>query len=97
MAWKKKYRCVQCGYEGALYDGYGFFKQHIATMTCGECHSLQNIVVGGIIGEIAPSYGSEFGRLCPQCSSQDMKIWDGVTCPKCSGRMEYSGDKEYWT
>ena len=31
--------------------------------------------------------GYEYGRLCPACMSQNLRIWDGHTCPKCGGRM----------
>lgn len=97
MAWKKRYRCQGCGYEADTYEGYGLFKQHIATMVCPECRTLQNIVAGGIIGEVAPSYSTEYGRLCPNCSSQDIRLWDGTTCPRCGAAMAFTGDKEFWT
>lgn len=34
MAWKKQFRCKQCGYEADVYEGRGFMGQHISTMTC---------------------------------------------------------------
>lgn len=46
MAWKKQFRCKQCGYEADVYEGRGFMGQHISTMTCPDCHSLQPLVVG---------------------------------------------------
>ena len=55
MAWKKQFRCKQCGYEADVYEGRGFMGQHISTMTCPDCHSLQPLVVGGVIGDAAPS------------------------------------------
>jgi len=68
------------------------------------------IVVGGIIADVAPSYRSEVGRLCLQCGSDKIRIWDKggnrdidnvvggyQTCPKCQGRMEETGEKEFWT
>ena len=55
------------------------------------------IVVGGIIADVAPSYRSEVGRLCLQCGSDKIRIWDKRTCPKCQGRMEKTGEKEFWT
>ena len=97
MSWKKKYRCEVCGYEADVYEGYGLFKQHISLMFCPECQTLQNIVVGGIIGEVAPSYQSEYGRLCPKCSSVNMRMWDGHTCPQCGNTMSFTGEKEFWT
>ena len=33
MAWKKQFRCKQCGYEADVYEGRGFMGQHISTMT----------------------------------------------------------------
>lgn len=66
MAWKKQFRCKQCGYEADVYEGRGFMGQHISTMTCPDCHSLQPLVVGGVIGDAAPSFRSEVGRLCLQ-------------------------------
>ena len=87
MAWKLKYRCKQCGYEAEVYEGRGLFRQEITAMSCPDCHTIQNIVVGGIIADVAPSYRSEVGRLCLQCG----------TCPKCQGEMEQTGEKEFWT
>ena len=75
MAWKKQFRCKQCGYEADVYEGRGFMGQHISTMTCPDCHSLQPLVVGGVIGDAAPSFRSEVGRLCLQCGSDRIRIW----------------------
>ena len=88
MAWKLKYRCRQCGYEAEVYEGRGLFRQEITAMTCPDCQTIQNIVVGGIIADVAPSYRSEVGRLCLQCGSDNIKLWDKHTCPKCQGEME---------
>jgi len=97
MSWKVKYRCEACGYEAEAYEGRGLFRQKITAMSCPECKTIQNIVVGGMIGDIAPSYRSEAGRLCLNCGSGDIRIWDMVTCPKCQGTMKPTGDKEFWT
>ena len=97
MASKLKYRCSQCGYEAEVYEGRGLFRQEIRAMSCPDCKSIQNIVVGGIIADVAPSYRSEVGRLCLQCGSDNIRLWDGHTCPKCQGKMEPFGDKEFWT
>ena len=97
MAWKLKYRCSQCGYETDVYEGRGLFRQEIHAMTCPDCKSIQNIVVGGIIADVAPSYRSEVGRLCLQCGSDRIRLWNGHTCPKCQGEMLQTGEKEFWT
>ena len=52
---------------------------------------------GITIADVAPSFRSEVGRLCLQCGSDNIKIWDKHTCPKCQGEMEQTGEKEYWT
>ena len=54
MAWKLKYRCKDCGYEAEVYEGRGLFRQEITAMTCPDCKTVQNIVVGGIIADVAP-------------------------------------------
>ena len=59
MAWKRKYRCKACGYEAEVYEGRGLFRQQITPMSCSDCKTIQNIVVGGIIADVAPSYRSE--------------------------------------
>ena len=97
MAWKLKYRCKACGYETEVYEGRGLFRQQITPMSCPDCKTIQNIVVGGIIADVAPSYRSEVGRLCLQCGSDNIRIWDKKTCPKCQGAMEDTGEKEFWT
>ena len=97
MAWKLKYRCKDCGYEAEVYEGRGLFRQQITPMSCPDCKTIQNIVVGGIIADVAPSYRSEVGRLCLQCGSDNIRIWDKRTCPKCQGEMEDTGEKEYLT
>ena len=47
MAWKRKYRCKGCGYEAEIYEGRGLFRQQITAMSCPDCKTIQNIVVGG--------------------------------------------------
>lgn len=97
MAWIQKYKCKQCGYEAEVYEGKGLFGQHITPVTCPDCHTIQNLVVGGVIGDVAPSFNSETGRLCLRCGSARIKIWDMHTCPKCGGEMEQIGAKKFWT
>ena len=29
--------------------------------------------------------------------SDDLRIWDGHTCPKCNGKMQQEGKEEFWT
>ena len=64
---------------------------------CLHCHTVQPLTVGGMIAEVAPSFSTEYGRLCPQCMSDDLRIWDGHTCPKCGGKMQQEGKEEFWT
>ena len=97
MAWKLKYRCNACGYEAEVYEGRGLFRQQITAMLCPDCKTVQNIVVGGIIADVAPSFRSEVGRLCLQCGSDNIRIWDMKTCPKCQGTMTATEEKEFWT
>ncbi len=97
MAWKKKYRCEACGYEAEAYEGRGLFRQQISAMSCPDCKTIQNIVVGGIIADVAPSYRSEVGRLCLNCGSDKIRLWDGKTFPKGKGRMEETVEKEFLT
>ena len=56
MAQRKTYRCKQCGYECYDYEGTGFMRQHIVSVSCPDCHTIQPLVVGGIIGNNAPSF-----------------------------------------
>lgn len=97
MAWKHTYRCDNCGYTAEIYEGRGYFRQKITPIVCTECNSIRNIVVGGIIADVAPSFGSEVGRLCPKCGNDDIRIWDMHTCPKCKGEMKKTDEKEFWT
>lgn len=97
MAWKLKYRCTSCGYEAETYEGKGLFGQHITAVSCPDCHSIQNIVVGGVIGDVAPSFRSEVGRLCLHCGSERIKVWNHTTCPRCGGKMQEEEEKEFWT
>ncbi len=97
MSWKKTYKCSKCGYQVDVYEGKGLFGQHITPIICTDCQTVQNIVVGGVIGDVAPSFNSEVGRLCPRCGSADIKMWDMHTCPKCGGELEFTGEKDFWT
>jgi len=38
-------------------------------------------VVGGVIGDAAPSFNSIVGRLCLRCGSDRIRKWDLQTCP----------------
>ena len=55
MSWKLKYRCKQCGYEAEVYEGRGLFRQEITAVSCPDCKTIQNLVVGGIIADVAPN------------------------------------------
>ena len=96
MSKKQSYRCSDCGYSVDVYEGRGFFNQHITMIVCKECRSVHPIVVGGIIGDIAPSFNSECGRLCPHCGSAEIAIWNGNTCPRCGGTMTADGEPDFW-
>lgn len=97
MAIKKTYRCSKCGYECYDYEGYGFMRQHIVSVSCPDCHTIQPLVVGGIIGNNAPSFNGLAGRLCLNCGSDRIVTWDKHTCPKCGGEMTFTGETEFWT
>lgn len=97
MAQRKTYRCSSCGYEAYDYEGIGFMRQHIVSVSCPDCHTIQPLVVGGIIGSNAPSFSGLAGRLCLNCGSRRIMPWDHHTCPKCGGEMVFTGEKEFWT
>ena len=97
MSLKKAYRCAACGYEAEVYEGKGLFGQHITPMYCPDCHRIENIVVGGVIGDVAPSFASETGRLCLRCGSDRIVKWDFKTCPRCGGVMRHGDEAEFWT
>lgn len=97
MSKKKIFRCKECGYETVIYEGRGFMGQHIEAMACPDCRNIVPLVVGGVIGDAAPSFNSLVGRLCLRCGSDRIHKWDMHTCPKCGGRMQPSGEEEFWT
>ena len=83
MSQKKIFRCQDCGYETEVYEGRGFMGQHIEAMSCPDCRNIVPLVVGGVIGDAAPSFNSLVGRLCLKCGSDRIHRWDMHTCPKC--------------
>lgn len=93
----RKFKCKTCAYEAGVYEGKGFMGQTIEMVSCAECHSLQPLVVGGVIGDAAPSFRTLVGRICLNCGSDKIKQWNGHTCPQCSGEMEDTGAREFWT
>jgi Zn finger protein HypA/HybF involved in hydrogenase expression len=97
MAKVIRYKCSSCAYEADIYEGRGFMGQHIVTMSCPDCHTLQPLVVGGVIGDAAPSFNSIVGRLCLHCGSDRIREWDGRTCPACGGLMEPTDNQQFWT
>ncbi len=97
MAKVYKYRCEQCGYEADIYEGRGFMGQHIVMVSCPDCHNIEPLVVGGVIGDSAPSFNSIVGRLCLQCGSDRIQEWDGHSCPRCGKKMTPTGDAKFWT
>lgn len=97
MAWKRKYACRVCGYATDIYEGKGFMGQHMETVICQHCKTLQPLVVGGVIGNVAAEFSSIVGRLCLGCGSEKIRKWNGETCPKCGNHMEFTGEKEFWT
>ena len=97
MAHIIKYKCKKCGYETDLYEGRGFMGQHIEMITCEDCHTVQPLVVGGVIADSAPVFSSLAGRLCLNCGSTHIKPWDRKTCPKCGKPMIPTGETKFWT
>ena len=97
MSQKKIFRCQDCGYETEVYEGRGFMGQHIEAMSCPDCRNIVPLVVGGVIGDAAPSFNSLVGRLCLRCGSDRIHRWDMHTCPKCGGKMQPTGEEEFWT
>lgn len=97
MAKIVKYKCVACGYEADVYQGRGFMGQHIVMMSCPDCRNIVPLVVGGVIGDSAPSFNSTVGRLCLRCGSQSIQEWNGKSCPRCSSEMKPTGDTDFWT
>lgn len=97
MAWKLNYVCTACGYSAEVYEGKGFMGQRIVMMSCPDCKNLTPLVVGGVIGDVAPSFNSVAGRLCLQCGSDRVREWNGRSCPRCGGAMQRQGDHEFWT
>ena len=97
MGFIRKYKCVACGYEADIYEGKGFMGQTIEMVSCADCHSVQPLVVGGIIGDAAPSFRTLVGRLCLNCGSERIIKWDGHTCPQCKGNMEDMGSRDFWS
>ena len=97
MAWQREHICEECGYVATTYEGKGLFGQHITAVACPDCRSIGNLVVGGVIGDVAPSFRSEVGRLCPNCGSDRISVWNGKMCPKCGGKMTLSEEKTFWT
>ena len=37
------------------------------------------------------------GNLCLRCGSDRIHRWDMHTCPKCGGKMQPTGEEEFWT
>ena len=86
MSQKKIFRCQDCGYETEVYEGRGFMGQHIEAMSCPDCRNIVPLVVGGVIGDAAPSFNSLVGRLCLRCGSDRIHRWDMHTCPNAEER-----------
>lgn len=97
MATKRTYKCDECGYCADIYEGTGFFGQHITPIVCRNCRTVQNLTVGGAIARVAPSFSSEVDRICVACGSGDVHLWDYRTCPKCNGKMMPTEEEEFWT
>lgn len=93
----KEIQMRSCGYEADIYEGKGFMGQTIEMVACADCHSVQPLVVGGVIGDAAPSFRTLVGRLCLNCGSEHIIKWDGHTCPQCKSNMEDMGGREFWS
>lgn len=82
MSQKNIFRCQECGYETEIYEGRGFMGQHIEAMSCPDCRNIVPLVVGGVIGDAAPSFNSLVGRLCLRCGSARIHRCDMHTLSK---------------
>ncbi len=77
MSQKKIFRCQNCGYETEVYEGRGFMGQHIEAMSCPDCRNIVPLVVGGVIGDAAPSFNSLVGRLHLSSRSSSLRKEEG--------------------
>jgi hypothetical protein len=68
------YKCHSWRHRAVYYEGHGFMRQHITMVSWPNCHTLQPLVVGGVIGDAAPSFNTEVGRLCLKCGSQRITL-----------------------
>lgn len=96
MAKLLHFKCESCNYTTKVYIGKGFWGQHITMVTCPDCQTIQPLVIGGVIGDAAPSFNTEVGRLCLNCGSANIRPWNMKTCPKCQKEMNPTREETFW-
>lgn len=85
-----QFKCGSCQYgcigSIGVEQGIHSFK---ASMLCGECKEINSYTIsrkGGIDDKI------ENESMCKSCGSdKHLKIWDGLTCPKCTNPIRAIG------
>ena len=85
-----RFTCA-CGYEADVSGGEDVgFLVRFCTMTCVDCKTLVDVVVGASMPDMPLEDDLEdlVGK-CPECKGANVKRWPkSHPCPKCDGRME---------
>lgn len=90
------YRCADCGYEsGRLLEGGGF-RGARSVFVCAACRSL--VAAQTMTRATKDDPLIDVQPRCPECDSTELaapvrvgRVFKRVQCPRCAGRMRWSG------
>jgi hypothetical protein len=91
MGASSEFKCESCGYSTVVAGGKSVgMIVVVETMLCGGCSELVDVVVSERFPDIL-SFETDRGagqRVCPNCGSADVVIWDNARpCPKCGEQV----------
>lgn len=88
------FECPSCGYHtevsGGKDRGFVAFTQ---TKVCQDCKQVVDILIGKA-AELSAAKEITIPKAkqqCPDCKSNNLKVWKGRTCPKCGAKMNKGG------
>ncbi len=86
------YTCPSCGYEAYVAGGKSrIMMAKRQSYQCDDCKTVMDISTEIVDPNSESGAWPDFIPVdeikCFHCGSRNVRVWDGITCPKCGAKM----------